>query len=254
MKRVVCLIALSLAVLVPTPAFCQHAEHAGALSFASDFQTVPVMANVPGIGGTFQSYVALFNPTASSFSVTASLYDAAGVKRDAMITLAAGQLKTYTNFLDAVFNYSGGGAVTFQSPESTGGTHNNRFIVSTEVRTSGTRYSTTIPVLEFAGSNSPSFGAGITVDANTRTNVGCFNQSSAPNPVKVTIFDNTGTQMVGSANLVLAANAWGQAPVNAIVSGGYVRFEPAEAAVCYAVIVDNSTNDGRFISAAEYRP
>ncbi len=31
-------------------------------------------------------------------------------------------------------------------------------------------------------------------------------------------------------------------------------FDPAEAAVCYAVIVNNSTSDGRFMSAAEYRP
>src|SRR5205814_287355 len=72
-------------------------------SFASDFQTVPVMGNTPGFGGaTFQTYVAIFNPTASSFSVNVSLYDTAGVKRDAVITLAAGELKTYQNFLAEV--------------------------------------------------------------------------------------------------------------------------------------------------------
>ena len=246
MNRLACLLAISITI----PAFAQSERHIAAEnSFASDFQTVPVMANVPGVGGTFQSYVALFNPTSSSFVVTVTLFDGAGVKRTATITLAAGELKTYTNFLDAVFQFSGGGAVTFQSPDS-----NKRFIVSTEVRTGGTRFNTTIPALEFAGSNSPSFSAGITVDASSRTNVGCFNQSSVPNAIKVIVFDNSGTQMVGTLNLNLAANAWGQAPVTAVVSGGYVRFEPTEAAVCYAVVVDNGTNDGRFISAAEYRP
>jgi hypothetical protein len=42
--------------------------------------------------------------------------------------------------------------------------------------------------------------------------------------------------------------------VNSIVSNGNVQFDPTDSAVCYAVVVDNATNDGRFISAAEYKP
>ena len=252
MNRLLYLTAL--AVLVAGAASAQPAGHpVASSSFASDFQTIPVMGNTPGLGATFQTYVALLNPTSSSFSVQVALYDAAGVKHDATITLAAGEMKTYENFLDAVFHVTGGGAVTFKSPESTGGTHNNRFIVSVEVRTSGTRYGTTIPALEFAGSNSRSLAPGVTVDANSRTNVGCFNQSDVANKVKVTVFDNAGTQ-AGTLELNLPANAWGQAGVGAIVSGGYVQFDPSEAAVCYAVVVDNSTSDGRLISAAEYKP
>ena len=255
MKRLVCLAALTLAV-VTTPAFSQSQGRVPRdLSFASDFQTVPVMANVPGIGGTFQSYVALFNPTSSAYSVTATLYDGAGTKRTALIPLAAGELKTYTNFLDAVFNgFTGGGAVTFQSPDTSGGTRNNRFIISTEVRTAGTRYSTTVPVLDFAGTSSRSFAPGITVDSSSRTNIGCFDQSGAANSVKATILDSTGKQTIGTVTLNLAANGWGQTAVTTIVSGGYAQFDPTDSAVCYAVVVDNSTNDGRFISAAEYKP
>jgi hypothetical protein len=55
-------------------------------------------------------------------------------------------------------------------------------------------------------------------------------------------------------NLNLAAKAWRQTPVNSMITDGVVRFEPAEAAVCYAVVVNNTTNDGRFISATEYTP
>ncbi|HSY52407.1 MAG TPA: hypothetical protein VLC46_26635 [Thermoanaerobaculia bacterium] len=255
MRRKIALIAATMAVVLTTSAFSQPAQHARALSFASDSQTVPVMANVPGQGGTFQSYLAIFNPTSSAYSVTATLHDASGTKHTALIPLAAGELKTYTNFLDAVFSgFSGGGAVTFVSPDSTGGTRNNRFILSTEVRTAGTRFSTSVPVLEFAGTNSRSFAPGITVDSNTRTNVGCFDQSGAPNSVKATILDSTGKLTLGSVTLNLAANGWGQTAANTIVSGGIVQFDPSDSAVCYAVVVDNSTNDGRFISAAEYEP
>lgn len=255
MRKQISLMVLTLAAVITTSAYAQPAQHARDLSFASDSQTVPVVANVPGQGGMFQSYVAIFNPTTSAYSVTATLYDGTGTKHTALIPLAAGELKTYTNFLDSVFNgFSGGGAVTFVSPDSTGGTRNNRFIVSTEVRTAGARYGTTIPVLEFAGTSSRSFAPGVTVDSNTRTNVGCFDQSGAANSVKATVLDNTGTQTLGSVTLNLAANGWGQTAVTTIVSGGYVQFDPTDSAVCYAVVVDNATNDGRFISAAEYKP
>jgi hypothetical protein len=251
--RRISLMVLTMAAVITTSAFAQ--QHVRSLAFASDFQTVPVVTNVAGIGGAFQSYVAIFNPTSSAFSVTATLYDATGTKRTALIPLAAGELKTYNNFLDAVFNgFSGAGAVTFSSPDTSGGTRNNRFIINTEVRTAGTRYSTPIPVLEFAGSGSRSFAPGITVDSNTRTNIGCFDQSGAANFVKVTILDNTGKQTIGTVTLNLAANGWGQTAVNSIVSNGNVQFDPTDSAVCYAVVVDNATNDGRFISAAEYKP
>lgn len=254
MKRLTGLAALALAVVVTTPAVPQRAPRV-LNNFASDTQTVPVMANTPGaLGAVFQTYVALFNPTGSSFVINATLYDGAGVKHEATITLAAGELKTYSNFLDTVFQYAGGGAVTFESAESTGGTHNNRFIVSTEVRTVGARYGTPVPALEFAGTSSRSFSPGITVDANTRTNVGCFNQSDVANVVRATVLDSTGTQTLGSVTLNLGANAWGQTSLSTIVSGGTVRFEPSEAVVCYAVVVDNGTHDGRFIAAAEYQP
>jgi hypothetical protein len=253
MKRLVSLIALALGVVTTIPGVAQPVQHPRPQNFASDFQTVPVMANTPGVGTTFSTYVAILNPTASAFPVQVSLYDGAGGRHDATINLAAGELKTYDNFLDAVFEISGGGAVTFQSPETAGGTHNNRFILSVEVRTAGARFGTTIPVLEFAGSNSRSFSPGISVNATSRANVGCFNQSADPNQVVATIFDGNNVK-VSSVNLNLAGNAWGQTALNAIVTGGYVQFDPSDSAVCYAVVVDNTTNDGRVVSAAEYQP
>lgn len=245
-------ITLIATIFLATAAFAQNRRPA-AQDFASDSQTVPVIANVTGVGGAaFISYLAIYNPTASAYSVTASYYDAAGTKRDAQINLAAGELKTFTNFLDAVFHLTGGGAVTFTAPESAGGTHNNRFIINTEVRSG--RYSTQIPVLEFAGSNTRSFAPGVSVDSNWRTNFGCFNQSALSNKIKMTVLDASGHTTIGTQELNLAANGWGQTSVNSIVSNGTLQFEPAEEAVCYAVVVDNATNDGRLISSVEYRP
>ncbi|MEA2165470.1 MAG: hypothetical protein QOK37_3597 [Thermoanaerobaculia bacterium] len=253
MKRLLSLLAITMAV-VTLPAFAQSHVPV-ARGFASDLQTVPVMANVPGIGSTFLSYLAILNPTASAYSVQVSLYDGNGVKHDALISLAAGEQKTYTNFLDAVFSgFVGGGAVTFKSPESAGGTHNNRFIIDSEVRTSGTRFGTSVPALEFAGTSSRSFSPGVTVDSTARTNVGCFNQGDGANTIKATVLDATGKLTLGSVTLNLAANAWGQTAITTTVSGGMIQFDPSDSAVCYAVVVDNSSNDGRFVLATEYKP
>ena len=242
MKR---LIALLIA-LCAVPLFARDLAPNG---FASDFQTVPVMGNTPGAGATFQTFVALMNPTSTSFPVEVSLYDANGTKRNATITLAAGELKTYPNFLDAVFNgFVGGGAVTFRSADPS-----KRFIVDAEVWTTGARYGTSIPTLEFAGSSSRSFAAGVSVDAASRTNLGCFDQSGTANTINATVYNKSG-QVVGTLTFDLPANAWRQAGVSSSVTDGYVAFDPQEAAVCYAVVVTNSTNDGRFIAATEYEP
>jgi hypothetical protein len=252
MKRLVSLLALTMAV-IGLPVFAQSHVPV-ARGFASDQQTVPVMGNLQGIGSNFQTYVAILNPTSSAFSVQASLYDTAGLRHDAMISLAAGELKTYPNFLSSVFGFIGAGAVTFKAPDSIGGTHNNRFIIDTEVLTSGSRFGTSVPALEFAGSNSRSFSPGVTVDSTARTNIGCFNQGDGANSIKATVLDATGKLTLGSVTLALAANAWGQTAITTTVSGGMIQFDPSDSAVCYAVVVDNSTNDGRFVLATEYKP
>lgn len=256
MNRFVSFAALALAAAITTSsssAFAQAPKRVTPQdSFASDLQTVAVMSNVTGVGGAqFTSYVAIFNPTTAAFPVSVTLWDANGTRHDAIIQLAAGEQKTYTNFLADVFSYTGGGSVTFQSGESIGGTHNNRFIVNAEVRTG--RYGTLVPVSNFAASSSRSFSPGISVDSTSRTNVGCINQASTGNTVTATVFDKNATQ-VGVFTLSLAANAWGQTGVTSVVSDGYVRFDPTDTALCYAVVVDNSTNDGRFIPSAEYQP
>jgi len=259
MKRILMTTAFALA-LVAVPMFAQTTSTTTQrqpqnFDFASDFLTIPVAANVPGLNGTFQTYMAIYNPTSSTIPVTVSVYDGSGTRRDATITLNAGETKTYQNFLSDVFTgFTGGGAVTLSTPLSAGGTHNNRIIATSEVRTSGTHFSTPVPTLEFAGSSSRSFAPGITVDSNSRTNVGCFNQGDTTNTVKATVLNSTGAAIGTQATLTLPPHAWGQTSITTAVTGGSVQFDPTDSAVCYAVVVDNSTGDGRFISATEYTP
>jgi hypothetical protein len=239
-----------LLALIATTAFAQTNRRGVAPhdSFASNQQTLPVVANVTGFGGAvFRSYVAILNPTPSAFDVTASFFDGNGTRKDATINLAAGEMKVFGNFLATVIGASGGGALTLSNPDPA-----NRFIVSSEVQVND--FSTPVPALEFAGSSSRSFAPGISVNSQSRTNVGCFNESDSTNTIKATVLDSFGKQTVGSATLVLPPRAWGQAPINSFVSDGIVQFDPSDSAVCYAVVVNNNTNDGRFISAAEYRP
>src|ERR1051326_9214924 len=252
MTRKITYTALALALIVAIPTFAQSSRRSNEFDFASDFSTLPVAANVPGLNGTFLTYLSIYNPTTTVYSVTASLYDGSGVKRDATIQLGPGETKTFTNFLSEVFNFTGGGAVTFAAPASPGGTHNNRFIISSEVRTSGTHFSTTVPVLEFAGSSSRSFAPGITIDAKSRTNAGCFNQGDTTNSVKIQLLNASGAPTGPQVTLPLPPHAWGQTAISANTVNGTVQFDPTDSAVCYAVVVDNATGDGRFVSATEY--
>ncbi len=245
------------ALLFAAPLFAQNARRGNTMdSFASDFHTIPVMGNVAGVGGArFQTRVSLLNPTANAFDVQATLYDNNGTAYNAVLHLAAGQVTTFQNFLGEVFSgYFGGGAVTLEAAGTAGGTHNNRFIVDAESYTTGTGYGTVIPVLEFAGTGSRSFAPGINVDSNRRTNIGCFNQGSSTNTITATVHDSTGQPTAGTVTLTLPPNAWGQTAVTSVVSNGSIQFDPTDNAVCYAVIVQNATNDAHLVMASEYQP
>src|SRR6266699_3094023 len=106
------------ALLFAAPLFAQGSRRPTTMdSFASDFHTVPVMGNVTGVGGArFQTRVSLLNPTTSTIPVQATLYDTNGTAHNAVLSLAPGEVKTFTNFVADVFNgFVGGGAVTLEA-------------------------------------------------------------------------------------------------------------------------------------------
>jgi hypothetical protein len=217
-------------------------------SFASNFAVVPSMANVPGpFGAVWKTKVELFNPTASDYSVQATLYGKTGQLQQKTIDLSTGQLKSYQNFLSDVFNFGGAGAVKFDS-----GSDQNQFVLNAEVYTdtANGRYITPVPGLVFDASNAVSYSLGITVDSNNRTNIGAFNYSSSTNIVTAELYDSSGAPIT-TLTLTLAPNAWNQVAVPNNVFGGFVEFTPTLPAFCYAVVVNNTSNDGDFIQAVE---
>jgi hypothetical protein len=219
-----------------------------ASSFASNFAVVPSMANVPGLfGAVWKTKVDILNPTAADYSIEATLYDKTGQLQQKTIDLAAGQLKSYQNFLSDMFAFGGAGAVKFDS-----GSDQNQFVLNAEVYTdtANGRYITTVPALPFDASNAVSYVVGVSVDANNRTNIGAFNDFASSNTITAELYDSSGT-LVNTVTLTLPPNAWNQMAVPNNLSGGFIEFTPTLPAFCYAVVVNNISNDGDFIQAVE---
>lgn len=254
MKRPIILLVLALA---STQAFSRDlGPSRNALEFTSTYAVVPVMANLQGVTGSFfKTRVALMNPTAATYPIEVSLFGASGFVSKTTIIMAAGQMRSYDNFLEAVFSFTGAGTVKFESQRIAGGSSDFQFLVNSEVWTTSAngRYGTSVPTSLSEPSNSDAYSAGIKIDANTRSNIGCFNDSSLSSVVEAAVFDSS-NNLVTTIMLTLDPNSWKQVPIPNTVPSGYVRFRPSQPAFCYAVVVDNTTNDGNFIQAAEFVP
>ncbi|MSO24142.1 MAG: hypothetical protein EXQ58_13050 [Acidobacteria bacterium] len=221
--------------------------------------TIPVMTNAPGaLGGVFKTKVVVFNPTIFSFPVEVSLYGTDGFLGKTTINLAAGQVRNYENFLAEVFSYTGAGTVNFDSLSLPGGNSNLKFLVSAEVYMDSDkgRFKTAVstgapldPVLPTGNA----YSIEITVDGDTRTNLGCFNASFSTNVISAEVYDSA-NRLVTTVGLTLGGGSWTQVSLPNSVSGGYIRWRQVSAAYCYAVVVNNTSNDGTFIPAVNYVP
>ena len=226
---------------------------------ASPFITIPVMTNAPGaLGGVFKTKVVLFNPTIFSFPVEISFYGTNGFLTKTAITLTAGQIRNYENFLADVFSLVGAGTVSFDSLSLSGGNSNLRFLVSAEVYMDSEkgRFKTVVstgPPLDSVSPTVAAYSTGITVDADTRTNIGCFNTSINTNVIIAEVYDSS-NRPVTTVSLTVGGGSWTQVPLPNTVSGGYIRWRPTNEAYCYAVVVNNTSNDGTFVPAANYVP
>jgi hypothetical protein len=222
--------------------------------------TIPVMANTAGLQGSFfRTRVAILNPTQLSYSIDATLFSNAGQVAKATINMAPGQVRNYENFLQQIFNFSGAGAVEFDSLSGAqGGSTGRDFIVTSEVYTDGPggSYKTVVssgPSLEDTLPDFDNFSLGINVNANSRANVGAFNSSAGANEINADVYDSSGT-LLNTVTLTLAAKTWNQVVVPVNVTGGFIKWRLQSAAFCYAVVVDNKSNDGTFIPASDYVP
>jgi hypothetical protein len=244
-------IVTAAAELMPPP----HSQVAS----ASPVITIPVMTNSPGaLGGVFKTKVVVLNPTIFSFPVEVSLYGTDGFVSKTTINLAAGQVRNYENFLAEVFSFSGAGTVNFDSLSLAGGNPNLKFLVSAEVYMDSDkgRFTTVVSTgapLDPVSPTANAYSIGITVDGDTRTNLGCFNTSFSTNVISAEVYDST-NRLVTTVALTVGGGSWTQVSLPNAVSGGYIRWRPVSAAYCYAVVVNNTSNDGTFIPAVNYLP
>jgi hypothetical protein len=254
MRKTLLLLALS---LISSASLAEQASsNRNAVQVASTAVVVPTAANVVGLtGSTFRTRISIFNPTSFTYPIQVTFYDVSGNMAKASINMAAGQLRVYDNFLGDVFSATGAGTLKFESFRIVGGSPNFQFVVNAEVWTisSNGRYGTSVTTSLGDGSAAESYSPGIRVDSDFRSNAGCFNDSSVSNTVVADVFD-TSNNLVTSVTLTVPPKAWMQAAIPANVPSGYVRFRPAWPAFCWAVIVNNTTNDGHFVLASEFVP
>ncbi len=224
--------------------------------FAASSVVVPVMANLAGLNGAiFKTQVSILNPSSFNYSIQVTLYDPNGMVSQQSITMSSGQIRNYSNFLQDVFSYSGAGAVKFDSQTPAGGSTDFQFVLQSGVYwdTSNGNYGTAVPGFVYSSSSFEAYSVGVNVSPAARTNIGCFNDSEDANTVEAAVFDSSG-QLVDTVTMTLPARSWKQIAVTASVTGGYIRWRPTLPAYCYAVVVDNRTNDGNFIPAGEFVP
>jgi len=239
---------------VVTIAFGKGASRS--VQVASTTVVVPTAANVVGAtGSTFRTRISIFNPSAFSYPIEVVFHDVAGKTTTKSIPMSANQLRVYDDFLGEVFSVTGAGSLEFDSQHIAGGSSDNQFVVNAEVWTisGGGRYGTSVTTSTADGSPAEAYSPGIRVDSQFRSNVGCFNDSTEPNSVVADVFDAS-SNLVNSIMLTVPAGAWAQTAIPGNVSSGYVRFRPSQSAFCWAVVVNNTTNDGHFILASEFVP
>ncbi len=226
------------------------------LGFAASSVVVPAMANLAGLNGAiFKTQVSILNPSNFNYPIAVTLYGPAGMVGSRSLAMSPGQIRNYSNFLQDVFSYTGAGAVRFDSQTPDGGNADFQFVLQSEVYSDTTNgnYGTAVPGFVYSASSFDAYSVGVNVSSAARTNIGCFNDSDQTNTVEAAVFDSSG-QLVDTVVMTLPALSWRQMALTANVTGGYIRWRPSLPAYCYAVVVDNRTNDGNFIPAAEFVP
>jgi hypothetical protein len=227
---------------------------------SSAYMIIPAAANNPGqFGAFFKTKVSIVNVTNRTYTIFATLYRSVGGTIVQQITMGSRQARNYDNFLQDVFSYSGSGGVVLDAFfEPPGGSELNEFALFAEVYTDSVngRYKTVVDIPHPSDGLSltdPSITPGIFVDASSRTNIGCLNTSTTQAIVNVDLYSSTGS-LLTTYFLTVPASGWAQVGVIQAVSGGYLawRLQSGVSPDCFAVVVDNQSNDGSFIQPSKY--
>ena len=92
------------------------------------------------------------------------------------------------------------------------------------------------------------------MNSTKRTNVGCASNSAFPQTITFQGFDANNFAVGSSLTFTLAGFGWAQYGANFTLTNGGIYITASDNAVCYAVEVDNSSNDGTFGSETVIEP
>ena len=216
---------------------------------------IPTAANNAGLfGAVFKTRVSIVNVTNRTYTINATLYRSGSGTIVRQITMGSRQARNYGNFLQDVFSYSGAAGVELDAVVTPpGGSDLNQFAVFAEVYNDGANgvYKTVVNIADPSDGLSltdPSITPGIFVDGSARTNVGCLNTATTQAIVNVDVYSSSGG-LLTTHFMTVPAGGWAQNGILQDVSGGYLiwRLQFGVSPNCFAVVVDNQTNDGSFI-------
>ena len=223
---------------------------------ASSWVLIPAAVNTAGANGAyFRTKASIMLMSTTSATVTATFFGG-GVVRTSSFQIGAAETKTFNDLLQDLFGISGAGAVTLSSPSSTD------MIVSSEVYTESPagRFSTATTAytsIEYLGSTYYDFTVGVTVNSSTRANIACMNTSSySAESVGAGLYDAPSPgPLLKVFNISLPPRSWQQITIDVPVNGGTIWWKPVGYNVyCYAVNVNNTSNDGTFLGKTTYVP
>lgn len=214
---------------------------------------LPTSANVSGqFGSYYKTKVSIFNAVNATYLIRAGLSDSSGEITHAFITIHPGETFTSNNFLADVFGYTGGGAIDLDS-----GNTSLKFVVNSQVYvdTVNGRYTTAVQFADDLGAITPSrpgYVVGISVNSSRRTNVGCASNSGNPQSISFQAFDSSNFAVGNPIVFTLAPFGWSQYSYTGSLTNGGIYVTASQSAVCYAVEVDNASNDGTYQLATPF--
>jgi hypothetical protein len=214
---------------------------------------LPTSANVTGqFNAVFKTKVSIFNAVNASYSIRAGLSVGSGEISHTFISIGPNQTVTFNNILSDLFSYTGGGAIDLDS-----GNSGYVFIVNSQVYvdTLSGRYTTAVQFADDLGDiipSRPGFVVGVSVNSARRTNIGCASNSGFDQTITFRAYDSNYVLVGSPFSFTLAAFGWAQYGVNLSLTNGGIYIEASQNAVCFAVEVDNTSNDGTYQLAVPF--
>jgi hypothetical protein len=214
---------------------------------------LPTSANVTGqFNAVFKTKVSIFNAVNASYSIRAGLSVGNGEISHTFISIGPGQTITYSNILNDLFGYTGGGAIDLDS-----GNSGYVFIVNSQVYvdTVAGRYTTAVQFADDLGDITPlrpGYVVGVSINSLFRVNVGCASNSGFPQTITFQAFDANNIAIGNPFSFPLAGFGWAQYSANFVLTNGGVYITASDNAVCFAIEVNNISNDGTFQLATPF--